>query len=333
MCRRRSRRPVAWMFHRRNVVLGRTFLLLVASVSYVGRRVGNAAAVSACVPFFVLRTSSGRSHRAERRRNEGIRLASTASDADARENSGTRNDAARIHGNMYSSRNSLPYVRIQKRGRHFDVQTAITTFEKKYNVEDYPTGNHERTLSVDLHAQIHFGDSSYYEYFNDERFASSYDKVLYELIVEDKMLSPKSGMRRLTPVPGHLNPISPTAADRATASQYGLQCQVDAINYCQTNWVHADLTREEFLSWMERGRTSFSDLIHTSQRLRRPNSSQRPLWALASTAPAYPGSELLAALLRPPTIYSASDVLARRLFTHLFLPGNDISGWIRAALW
>ena len=34
------------------------------------------------------------------------------------------------------------------------------------------------------------------------------------------------------------------------------KCQVDAINYCRENWVHADLTREEFVDCMERGKRS-----------------------------------------------------------------------------
>lgn len=228
-----------------------------------------------------------------------------------------------------------PYIRIQKRGRHYDVQTAITTFQKKGNSHDN-TRVTTTTDVVDLHSQIHFGDVSYFNYFNDEgQFGSLYDKVLYELIVEDKFLNAASNntnVRTLLPTADNLNPIAPTAADRNTASQYGMQCQVDGIQYCRENWIHADVTRQEFLNILskeeeEGGRTETSSNNQQQQK--------QPLWALASTASTYPGSEAFTALLRPltTTTNSASAHLTRRLFTHLFLPGDALSGWIRAILW
>lgn len=253
-----------------------------------------------------------------------------------------------------------PYIRIRKRGRHYDVQTAITTFRKCAEL-DGPV------VTVDLHAQIHFGDASYYRYFDDDdAFGSRYDRVLYELIVEDRFLEPASSsssslrtastaattaggasiLRRLIPAPsrvggggGSVNPVAPTQADRDTALQYGLQCQVDGIRYCREGWVHADLTREEFLAWLE------SDGVDGGREPRRrpppKQQGRRPLWALASASSAsYPGSEFVSSLLRPLATTTAatsspdgSAAMTRRLFTHLFLPGDALSGWIRAALW
>lgn len=190
---------------------------------------------------------------------------------------------------------------------------------------------------MDLHAQIHFGDASYFGYFNDDAaFSSRYDRILYELVVEEKFLARSEtapSLRRLIPMDGSsLNPIAPTRSDRSTASQYGLQCQVDGIRYCKEGWVHADLTREEFLGLLERGerQKEQSQLFNNGGE-----GGERPLWALASTAATYPGSELVTSLLRPltATSNSASAALTRRLFTHLFLPGDALSGWIRAALW
>jgi hypothetical protein len=192
------------------------------------------------------------------------------------------------------------------------------------------------TTTVDLHSQIHFGSSEYYNYFNDpKQFGSLYDKVLYELIVEDKFLKKSSSAttkqqqlgRTLMPTIDNLNPIAPTLADRNTASQYGLQCQVDGVQYCKENWIHADVTREEFLNFL-----SSEEEISTSSS---PSHQQQPLWALASTTATYPGSEAFTALLRPLTTVtnSASAQLTRRLFTHLFLPGDALSSWMRAILW
>lgn len=114
---------------------------------------------------------------------------------------------------------------------------------------------------------------------------------------------------------------------------------MDGIRYCREGWVHADLTREEFLAWLE------SDGVDGGREPRRrpppKQQGQRPLWALASASSAsYPGSEFVSSLLRPLATTTAatsspdgSAAMTRRLFTHLFLPGDALSGWIRAALW
>ncbi|KAL9181041.1 hypothetical protein ACHAXT_009846 [Thalassiosira profunda] len=263
-------------------------------------------------------------------RHAGAMASAAASDLDAGEITSAKNIPLSPLSSPSSS--SLPYIRIQKRGRHYDVQTAVTTFQKRSRAD----GEHimgAPAATVDLHAQIHFGDAAYFRHFNDDAFDSQYDRVLYELIVEDKFLSDTDapGLQQLTPAsPGStLNPIAPTQSDRATAAQYGLQCQVDGIQYCREGWVHADLTREEFLGWLKSGE---------QQKQKAPSqsaNSQQPLWALASTAATYPGAELVTSLLRPltTTSNSASAALTRRLFTHLFLPGDALSGWIRAALW
>lgn len=232
--------------------------------------------------------------------------------------------------------NINPYIRIQKRGRHYDVQTAITTFRGGRSVNDTTT-----TTTVDLHAQIHFGDASYYNYFNDVAFSSRYDRILYELIVEERFLEQVSstipGFRRLSSLSsttGGVNPIAPTPMDQNTALQYGLQCQVDGIHYCQDGWIHADFTREEFLSQLVCDKDYRGERILEGMPGQKQHQKQ-PLWALASTSATYPGYELVSSLLRPLTNDggSSSVALTRRLFTHLFLPGDALSGWIRAILW
>ena len=91
------------------------------------------------------------------------------------------------------------------------------------------------TTMVDLHAQIHFADESYYNYFHDVAFGSRYDRVLYELIVEERFLEQASstipGFRRLSSsssTAGGVNPIAPTPIDQNTAMQYGLQSKLMA---------------------------------------------------------------------------------------------------------
>jgi len=278
--------------------------------------------------------------------------ASASSDADGQGNS---RSGSGLRSSSTCNLSPNPYIRIQKTGRHYDIQTAITTFQRTNTLNDEsstynsnkPTINSTSTTStVDLHAQIHFGDASYYQFFNDENaFNSRYDSVLYELIVSDEFLAPYPStcadssnlhLKQLTPITQRgkqLNPIAPTQADRNTASTYGLQCQVDGIQYCKEGWIHADLTREEFIQSLNQ---QLPQEEPNSQQAQQVAQTQQPLWALASTSASFPGSEFVTALLRPLTTTSgssASATLTRRLFTHLFLPGDALSGWIRAILW
>ena len=200
------------------------------------------------------------------------------------------------------------YIRVLKRGTQYDVQTAVTTFRKR---------SVDATV-VDLHSQIHFADESYYQYYSN----FNYDATLYELLVGEDMLSPiQNSLQSLKSVGEMTNPIQPTQIDRNTASQYGLNCQVDCINYCQENWFHADLTREEFIAAVKEGKT---------QQQRRQDD--RPLWALASTSPTNTLQEGISSLLNPPAL-SASSKLSRRLFSHLFLPGSSFAILLRSLLW
>ena len=138
-----------------------------------------------------------------------------------------------IRNDVNINNNIGPYIRIQKRGRHYDVQTAITTFRSGRSANDTTTTT---TTTVDLHAQIHFADESYYDYFNDVAFGSRYDRVLYELIVDERFLEQASstipGFRRLSSssssTTGGVNPIAPTPIDQNTAMQYGLQSKLMA---------------------------------------------------------------------------------------------------------
>ena len=234
------------------------------------------------------------------------------------------------------------YVRIEAKGaespspsrkRRYEVQTAVTTFAKI----DPATG--KRAASVDLHAQLHYGTPAYYAYYNDPvGFNAKYDRMHYELVVGQDMvesLSSDGTLRRIRPSPGGLSPIQASPSDNSLASGYDLKCQADMINYAQKDWVHADLTREEFVAETQKEQQQ--------QKTRRDNtaeevgdSSAQPLWALASSAAVYPGSEFVSALLRPSTPStgaSSSVAVARRLFSNLFLPGDALAGLIRAFLW
>jgi len=239
------------------------------------------------------------------------------------------------------------YVRIEPKGtesaspsrkRRYEIQTAVTTFAKV----DPATG--KRIASVDLHAQLHYGTPAYFSYYNDpEGFNAQYDRMHYELVVgQDMVESLSSGgtLRRIQPSPGGLSPIMASPSDASLGSSYELKCQADMINYAQKDWVHADLTREEFVAETQKQQQQKMKRVNNADAeevgTANDSSSTEPLWALASTAAVFPGSEFVSALLRPSTPStgaSSSVAVARRLFSNLFLPGDALAGLIRALLW
>jgi hypothetical protein len=194
----------------------------------------------------------------------------------------------------------------------FELQTAVTTFERVT-----PEGDKEL---VELHAQLHFGDHDYFEYFSSDEFLSKNDRVLYELVIDNSMMEKDTkGFRYLPQSNDGGRILMASLTDQQTALQYGLTCQVDVMDYAQPKWIHADLTRQEIL-----------ELIETKQ----PSSNTEPIWALASTAPTWPGAEAISALFRPSTpSTSLSSPVTRRLFSNLFLPGNALAGLLRALFW
>jgi hypothetical protein len=79
----------------------------------------------------------------------------------------------------------LQFIRILPRNsrgnrRLFELQTAVITLHKAM-----PNGV---TSIIDLHLQIHFGDGSYFDFYNNrEEFGSKYEKIFYEMIVVGRL--------------------------------------------------------------------------------------------------------------------------------------------------
>ena len=99
---------------------------------------------------------------------------------------------------------------------------------------------------VDLVGVVHLGEKEYYKKLN-ERFAKEYDAVLYELV------APKGAIPQ--PNAGTGNPIG--FLQRGMTRLLELEFQLDAIDYTRKNFVHADLTPDEFLKAMRDRNESF----------------------------------------------------------------------------
>jgi len=118
----------------------------------------------------------------------------------------------------------------------FELQTAVTTFRKG-------------DQTVELHAQLHLGSPAYFEYYNQNTFRNDKDAILFELLLDENLLQDADLIRN--PNQPRRRQLIPTAqiqaspSDQAMAAQYGWICQADAIDYTQSNFYHADLTRQE----------------------------------------------------------------------------------------
>jgi len=179
------------------------------------------------------------------------------------------------------------------------LQTCVRTFERK-------------NVQIDLHAQVHFADDKYFRYYNNYTGDfEAYDRIHYELITSENLLSKDSNGRRKIP---QRYLLMPSLADQQTALRYNLSCQVNEIDYSQPNWYCSDYTREEYNKLLVQDAASFT------------NNQQIP-----TTKNNFLGGELFQALLRPST--PAQDGLTTRLYSNLFLSGEGLTFILRSLLW
>lgn len=192
------------------------------------------------------------------------------------------------------------YLRWKKDGDTWKMQTAVTTFRKG-------------DTTVELHAQLHFGDKSYFDFYNEDVFIDHLDHVHYELLVDEELLKYRNNAWRLE------RPTMGSPNDQSMAKSYGWECQASCIDYTHPKWIHADLTRQEF------------------RKIANPENDadqNAPLWALARPESSSTAAEAVSALLvGPPTLSYSAQVLRRRLFTNLFIPGETFANLLRAILW
>ena len=90
-------------------------------------------------------------------------------------------------------------------------------------------------LEVDLVGAVHLGGKGYYETL--DRLFRDYDAVLYELVAPDNARVPKPG-RKASGAIG--------SAQQGLTKMLGLEFQLEQIDYTAKNFVHADLSPQEF---------------------------------------------------------------------------------------
>jgi len=124
-------------------------------------------------------------------------------------------------------------VRRNEKGSPVAMETAVV----RYVSADRPG------VTVDLVGAIHIADKSYYDELN-KRF-ESYEVVLYELVAPEGTRIPKEGR------PGNsAHPIG--AMQNGMGAMLELEHQLDRVDYTKENFVHADMSPEDFSKSMEK---------------------------------------------------------------------------------
>jgi len=205
----------------------------------------------------------------------------------------------------------------------YQLQTRVTRFKlAREGVND---------VTVDLHAQVHFGDPSYFLDFNfdsNKTTDRAYDRVYYELICPESLfdINDEIGIDKIQPFrnkvarrPYRLKEssakiLAPNSMDETTAIEYGLTCQINGMSsfYVRANWYCCDFTSEEWRA--------------------AKNKIPQNGFQLFSTGSA--AAEVVQALIRPitPAHPNLEDV-ETKLFTSMFLPSSEITSFLRALLW
>jgi hypothetical protein len=128
-------------------------------------------------------------------------------------------------------------------GRPTAMQTAIVRYRAKG-----VNGNDEY---VDLVGAIHVGDMAYYENLNKE--FEQYDSLLYELVAEQGTVIPRDAEVRST------HPVG--AIQNGMKDLLGLSHQLQGVDYTKENFVHADMSPDEFSKAMKDRGESFLELF------------------------------------------------------------------------
>ena len=130
-------------------------------------------------------------------------------------------------------------------GKPVSLQTSVVEYVATEGSTIAKPGVH-----VDLIGAIHVGDRGYYRELN--RLFQDYDALLYELVAPKGTVVPRG---RGT---SNRNPLG--ALQNGMKSLLGLEHQLEWINYQRSNFVHADMSPDEFFQRMKDRGESFLNL-------------------------------------------------------------------------
>ncbi len=159
------------------------------------------------------------------------------------------------------------FIRVDEDDAAARLQTAVTRYQKD-------------NASVELIGAVHIADKAYYRNL-DERF-KSYDAVLFEMIGGEKLAAaPEEAPVDAPPAKEELSGLHKMYD--MVAKFLNLSGQMDSINYKAPNFVHADLTYEEFARMQkERGESVLGFALKASKEAPEPAKQPDPTKLLAA---------------------------------------------------
>ena len=127
-----------------------------------------------------------------------------------------------------------------ERGKPTAMQTAIVRYQSA-DEQGKPT------VVVDLVGAVHVGDADYYTKLNKQ--FEQYDVLLYELVAPEGT--------RIQPGEKASNRHALGAMQNGMKNMLDLEHQIEKIDYTKENFVHADMSPDEFFESMENRDESF----------------------------------------------------------------------------
>lgn len=150
-------------------------------------------------------------------------------------------------GDKQPAKDHFMRLRRNDKGNPVAMETAITS---------YISANDSRPgVTVDLIGAVHVGERSYYDQLNE--VFTGYDVVLYELVAPEGTVVTKEARGK----GGSTHPVG--MLQDAMKSMLGLEHQLDCIDYTKKNFVHADMSPEEFNKSMTERGESFMKMFLT----------------------------------------------------------------------
>ena len=132
-----------------------------------------------------------------------------------------------------AKKEDLKFVRVSKEGKEpLALQTAVV----KYKSDSKETEGVEVTLI----GAVHIAEKSYYQDLN--KLFTEYDALLYEMVSDPKQV----------PVPGERGSSPVSSVQVGMKDMLELTFQLDEVDYKAKNFVHADMSPEEFFDSMNK---------------------------------------------------------------------------------
>jgi len=142
------------------------------------------------------------------------------------------------------------YLRIvrNKRDEPVAMQTSIVSFSPSKQASGKPSPYDG--VVVDLIGAVHVADKAYFRHLNQQ--FKKYDALLYELVAPEENNIPEGGNSQ--------HPVG--QMQQGMKSMLNLSYQLEEIDYTRRNFVHADMSPEEFSRVMgERNETWLSMML------------------------------------------------------------------------